>query len=287
MERASHFNLINIGYAEHHADWNYKDVVSPFTRIYLPVAGRAKIHLPRGSYDVEVGYLYIIPAYCMHHYECDGEFALYYIHLYEQEGATLSIGENYDFEHKICATQLDAILVERLLECNPDKCLRSYNPQRYDNYATFIGNLSISTHDAIHIQMESESILQILISHFVQFATPKSEKLDDHISKSLLYIRSNLSQTIEVAQLARMNHISVEYFTRKFTSQIGESPIKYIQTKRIQRAQLLLLNDHLPIKDVAYAVGFNDPSYFNRVFRAITGSTPKVYRAKFARQTSS
>ncbi len=75
MEKMLKFILVNIGYAEHHSDWNYKEVVSPFTRIYLPVEGRAKIHLPRGSYECELGYLYIIPAYCMHHYECDCEIA--------------------------------------------------------------------------------------------------------------------------------------------------------------------------------------------------------------------
>ncbi|MFI3281060.1 MAG: AraC family transcriptional regulator [Rikenellaceae bacterium] len=278
MESTIKFILINIGYAEHHADWNYQQVVSPFTRIYLPVAGRAKVHMPNGSYDVEPGYLYIIPAYCMHHYQCDSDFSLYYIHLYEEEDNHLTIGENYNFEHKIPATEIDNVVVKHLLACNPDKSLRSYNPQFYDNHTTFIGDISISTHDAPHLQMETESILRLLISHFVKYAKPKNEKLDDRIAKTLLYIRSNLANPIEVADLAKLSCVSVEYFTRKFTSQIGESPIKYIQTKRMQRAQLLLMVNTTHIKDVAYAVGFNDVSYFNRVFKKTVGCTPQEYR---------
>ncbi|MFR9504115.1 MAG: AraC family transcriptional regulator [Rikenellaceae bacterium] len=278
MERAIKFILINIGFAEHHADWNYKEVVSPFTRIYLPIAGRAKVHLPSGSYDVEAGYLYIIPAYCMHHYECDGDFSLYYIHLYEEEDNHLSIGENYNFEHKIPATQIDNILVKHLLECNPNKSLRSYNPKLYNNHSTFIGDISVTTHEAPHMQMETESILKILISHFVKYAKPKNDRLDDRIAKTLLYIRSNLANPIEVTELAKLSCVSVEYFTRKFTSQIGEPPIKYIQTKRIQRAQLLLMVKDMHIKDIAYAVGFNDASYFNRIFRKYVGCTPLEYR---------
>ncbi len=273
------FILTNIGYAEHHADWNYKGVVSPFTRIYLPIEGRAKIHLPRGrSYDVEPGYLYIIPAYCMHHYECDSDFSLYYIHFYEEHKRHLSIGENYTFMNKIPSTSIDRILVEHLLELNPGKRLRSYNPQFYNNHSTFIGDISISTHDAPEVQMESESVIKILISHFLRYAKPKNKNLDDRISKALLYIRSNLSQSIEVVKLAEMSCLSVEYFTRMFTREIGVSPMQYILNKRIERAQLLMMIDSSHIKDVAYIVGFNDVSYFNRVFRKLVGSTPQEYR---------
>ncbi|MFI3333332.1 MAG: AraC family transcriptional regulator [Rikenellaceae bacterium] len=278
MEGATKFILTNIGYAEHHADWNYKQVVSPFTRIYLPTSGSAKIHLPSGSYDVESGYLYIIPAYCMHHYECDGDFSLYYIHLYEEVGNHLSIGENYNFEHKIPATEIDHILVKHLLECNPDKGLINYNPQSYNSHSTLIDDISTSTHQAQHNKMETESILGILISHFIKYAKPKNEKLDDRIAKVLLYIRSNIAKPIEVTELANLSCISTEYFTRKFTTLIGQSPIQYIQTKRMQRAQLLLMVGSTHIKDVAYAVGFNDVSYFNRVFRKVVGSTPQEYR---------
>ncbi|MFI3318766.1 MAG: AraC family transcriptional regulator [Rikenellaceae bacterium] len=278
MAGVKNFILVNIGYAEHHADWNYRQVVSPFTRIYLPVDGRAKIHLPDGSYEVGSGYLYIIPAYCMHHYECDGDFSLYYIHLYEDDGGELSIGENYNFQHKIPALALDEILVKHLHELNPNKSLRNYNPQTYDNHTTFIGDLSSSTHDAPHLQMESESILKILISHFLKYATAKNEQLDDRIAKSLLYIRSNLDRPIEVCELAELCCVSVEYFIRKFTKQIGISPIKYIQTKRVQRAQLMMMVGGSHIKDIAYGVGFNDVSYFNRVFRKATGCTPQEYR---------
>ncbi len=280
MESSIKFILTNVGYAEHHADWNYKQVVSPFTRIYLPVEGRAKIHLPNGSYDVEAGYLYIIPAYYMHHYECDSDFSLYYIHLYEEEGKELTIGENYNFEHKIPALPIDTMLIQHLLEINPDKSLKSYNPQFYDNHSTLIGDISHSTHEQVYLQMETESILQLLISHFVRYAKPKNEALDDRIAKSLLYIRSNLANPLEVADLAKRSCVSIEYFTRFFTSQIGEPPIKYIQNKRIQRAQLLLMINSTHIKDIAYATGFNDVSYFNRVFKKIVGYTPLEYRVK-------
>lgn len=272
------FILTNIGLAHHHADWNYKEVVSPFTRIYLPVGGCAYIHLSDGSYRVEPGYLYIIPAYRMHHYECDEDFSLYYIHLYEEDANNLSIGENYNFQHKIPATTIDEVLVKYLYEMNPHKKLKSYNPKSYDDFNTFISDISSSTHDLPYQKMEIDSILKLLISHFIKYAKPKNEHLDNRIAKTLSYIRTNLANKLEVAELARMNFVSTEYFTRLFTEQIKESPIKYILTKRIQRAQLMLMVENIQVKDVAYAVGFNDISYFNRVFKRMVGTTPQEYK---------
>ncbi|MFI3286115.1 MAG: AraC family transcriptional regulator [Rikenellaceae bacterium] len=280
MKSAVKFILTNIGFAQHHADWNYKQVVSPFTRIYMPVLGHAKIHLPSGSYVVEPGYLYIIPAYYMHHYECDGEFSLYYIHLYEQVESGLTIGENYNFKHQIPCGSFDRVLIKELLSSHPGKSLLNYNPQFYNNHSTFVGDVSISSHDAEYIKMESDSILRILVSHFVRYASPRADLLDDRIANALLYIRTNLANPIEVTELAKVCCVSVEYFTRKFTQQIGESPLQYILTKRMQRAQLLLMVNRTHIKDIAYAVGFNDASYFNRMFRKATGCTPQEYRQK-------
>ncbi len=278
MDGAIKYILINVGFAEHDADWNYKQVVSPFTRIYMPTRGSARIHLPDGSYEVEPGYLYIIPAYCMHHYECDGPFSLYYIHLYEDEGSLSPIGENYNFKTQIPSTDIDKTLIEHLCHNNPDKSLKNYNPKFYNNHSTLIEDISGSAHKAFYEQMESDSILQLLISHFLAYAVSKSEEIDDRIAKSLVYIRRNLAQTLEVHSLAKMSCISTEHYIRKFTEQIGMTPLQYIQTKRIQRAQLILILKGISIKDVAYSVGFSDISYFNRVFKRLVGCTPQTYR---------
>lgn len=278
VEGLSQFILLNIGYAEHNADWNYKKVVSPFTRIYMVDKGRAKVHLPNKTIILVPGYLYIIPAYCMHNYECTEYFSLFYIHLYEEDITHPCIGENYDFQNQIPLTELDSSLIKHLLLINPNKYLRTYNPQKYDNYSFFIDNINIAKNDSLPVQIETGGILQILMSHFLKYAILKSNFIDGRIAKTLLYIRTNLDKPIEVIELAKMNCVSPEHFTRLFTSEVGESPIKYIQLKKIQRAQLLLTIKKMPVKDAAYAVGFNDVSYFNRVFKKIIGCTPKEYK---------
>ena len=58
--------LLNIGYAIHNADWNYKNVRSPFARIYLVKEGYARLHLPGNRIqDLRPNHLYMIPPFTM------------------------------------------------------------------------------------------------------------------------------------------------------------------------------------------------------------------------------
>ena len=75
--------MLNVGYATHHADWNWQKVSSPFIRIFYIEEGEAMLHLPETDVRLKPEHMYIIPAYTIHSYECHGVFKLYYIHMYE------------------------------------------------------------------------------------------------------------------------------------------------------------------------------------------------------------
>ena len=56
------------------------------------------------------------------------------------------------------------------------------------------------------------------------------------------------------------------------------TPLLYINKKRIEKAQLRLVTETTPIKEIAYQLGFEDQTYFNRIFKKSTGMTPTNYR---------
>ena len=70
-----HLLTLNVGFAKHIGDWNWKNVRSPFARLYYVTDGTAKIELPSGVYTLLPGHLYYIPAYTMHSYVCDSPFS--------------------------------------------------------------------------------------------------------------------------------------------------------------------------------------------------------------------
>lgn len=55
--------VLNVGLAVHNADWNWKNVNSPFMRIYYVTKGFAQIELPDGIYQLKVGHMYLIPSF--------------------------------------------------------------------------------------------------------------------------------------------------------------------------------------------------------------------------------
>lgn len=75
--------VLNVGLAVHNADWNWKNVNSPFTRLYYVTEGSAQIELPDGIYTLSPKHMYFIPAFTIHTNICKSNFVHYYLHIYE------------------------------------------------------------------------------------------------------------------------------------------------------------------------------------------------------------
>ena len=95
--------MLNVGYATHHADWNWQKVSSPFIRIFYIEEGEAMLHLPETDVRLKPEHMYIIPAYTIHSYECHGVFKLYYIHMYEGFKNELNLHETYELPTEVPA----------------------------------------------------------------------------------------------------------------------------------------------------------------------------------------
>lgn len=100
---------------------------------------------------------------------------------------------------------------------------------------------------------------------------------------------ASIQQALEIMehQFAHLNgieaiadtlHISHNHFTREFTRQTGTSPVKYLNTIRIQHALQLLRNTSLPIEAVATECGFSCGNYFAKSFKKYMNISPKQFR---------
>lgn len=98
--------------------------------------------------------------------------------------------------------------------------------------------------------------------------------------KAARYVRSNLTNTIRLADVAAHVGLSVNYFSRIFASEMGRSFVSYVTDARVERAKDLLRSTTLPITEIAAEVGIPDHSYFTKVFRANTGRTPTLFRQR-------
>ena len=94
------------------------------------------------------------------------------------------------------------------------------------------------------------------------------------------FIAANLAARFSLRDLARLCDLSERHFHRAFKASTSRTPLEYVTAQRIDRAKLLLASKSTTIAEVAFAVGFSNPSHFARAFSAATGVTPSVYRAR-------
>ena len=90
------------------------------------------------------------------------------------------------------------------------------------------------------------------------------------------------AQPLDVRSLARVAHVSPAHFSRQFRATFGETPHRYLQRRRIERAMELLRETDRPVTDVCFDVSFGSLGTFSRTFRAVVGESPSSYRARFA-----
>ncbi|MFV0536004.1 MAG: AraC family transcriptional regulator [Dysgonomonas sp.] len=275
--------LLNVGHSELNANWNWKGIYSPFARIYYVEKGEARTRIGGKSHLLKPDHLYLTPPFTLHDDECDSYFSLYYIHFYEKTLKKESIFDTHKFPIEIKANSLDLLLTERLLYINPDRYLRHYDPKLYDNPPTFSQYIADNNRMPMHSSIETQGILYQLISKFLETAEIKTSNRDIRVSKSLQYIHENINKEISVLNLSNIACLSEDHFIRLFRSEMGHTPLKYINLKKIEKAQLLLLTTEAPIRDIAFELSIDNISYFNRIFKQYTGKTPGEYRSEHNR----
>src|SRR4051812_47241650 len=90
------------------------------------------------------------------------------------------------------------------------------------------------------------------------------------------------AQPLDIATLARVAHVSAAHFIRTFRATFGETPHRYLQRRRVERAMAMLRQTDDSITDICMQVGFTSLGTFSRTFREIVGESPRSYRASSA-----
>ena len=113
---------------------------------------------------------------------------------------------------------------------------------------------------------------------------PESVRLTaDHqkqrpLQDAIHYIDLHFKEHIEQKDLAKRCGMTPFRFSRLFKQTYGVGFLEFVQRKRMEKAEELLNNSEMPITSIAYAVGFQDPSYFARTFKQHFGCCPSDYR---------
>ena len=92
------------------------------------------------------------------------------------------------------------------------------------------------------------------------------------------YMKVNLTQDVSILDLATLTSMSASHFSRSFKQSVGVAPYQYLIQQRVGRAKQLLKQQTISISDIALECGFANQTHLTKVFRQMTGITPKAYQ---------
>ncbi len=114
---------------------------------------------------------------------------------------------------------------------------------------------------------------------FASMARPRQHS-DAVISQIQTWLVDNYATPNPVSAMVERSRLAGRSFKRRFSAATGYTPVEYVQALRIEEAKQILETEDISIEEVAVTVGYEDPTFFRRLFRRRTGITPAQYRQR-------
>lgn len=226
------------------------------------VAGRGWVSIKGIKSVVKANQYFIIPAHEAHSYASDANnpWTIYWVH--------------YSGSHANHFLPTDGVVHN----------IPPSSTNRIDNRLTIfeemIQNLDMG------YSIDNLDYANICLAHFLasfcylkQFRQIRSKKDYDMTDLSILFMKNNIDQKLDLHTLAQEAGLSSSHYSLTFRHKTGKSPVDYLIQLRIQKSCQLLDHTALSIKEIAIRVGYDDAYYFSRIFKKLMGTSPKAYRA--------
>jgi AraC-like DNA-binding protein len=187
---------------------------------------------------------------------------------------------------EILAVHLTRPLLMELLEEAPASYVPSTGAESevlmkafFEQLAVYVQYPTLFTMELIRIKMR-ELVLLLLYTK----ALPHLDALLEELFKPRLVtlrhvVKAHVYENTSLEELAILCGRSLSAFKREFKAEYGCTPGRYLREKKIERASNMLQNSRATVSEIAYSLGFSDPSHFGKLFKQHFGKTPQNYRA--------
>ncbi len=231
--------------------WNYENVFSPYTRIYLPISGEGEIVSGGKTFEIKKGNIYVIPTMTGFSCKCDKRLDKFFAHvsLTTEGGADVFWG------------------VDRVLTIEDD-----------ENYLEKL--LALYESNSVNAVIETR---HLLLSALVKVTTANNvmlggiRKYSPIVKNAMDYINENLSAGLTVKEVAEKLFISVITLQKRFKRETLKPVGKYIDERLLTACAKELADGKLNIGEISDKYGFCDRFYFSRKFSEFYGVSPKRY----------
>jgi AraC-like DNA-binding protein len=261
--------------------WNFRNVISPFSRLWLILEGRATVRHHGRQFTLRPGQLHLVPPFTVHDCRCSGRLDHYHLHFVSRLPTGIDLLSLWDIAFQL-PTPPQALAYFRQLEgLYPDRKLPCFDPAR-EEYRRFPAMVEDGAREAEAVDgFEAKGILTLLLAPFLRsgaFHKGPHARATGQFLAVQQFIHAHMSERIALPDLARAAGLHPTYFSDRFQALVGMRPLEYLMRRRIERAQYLLLTSHASVKEVAVRVGIPDAGYFARAFHRRCGTSPTGYR---------
>ena len=233
-------------------------------------------------YDVNAGETLIIHPYQTHrsYKQCGEETYFHWLHFQTKEPFQFSsyptIQEKQESDedegHRFILPayqQLDDRDIPHVI-----KTLNDLESFRIDRYRT--SSMVSKTSSAIVGHLQQQQLFLDLLS---VIAVDRDLKPSDRSALIVMqYLKTNYAQYIKLSDVAELVHRHPTTLIRSFKSEYGVTPMKALNSIRIEKAKGLLLQTSLSCEAIAERVGFDSSSYFSKIFKKSTGLSPRAFK---------
>lgn len=266
--------------------WNFKNVISPFSRLWLVLGGQAVVRHHGRRFVLEPGSLHLVPPFTAHDCSCSRRLDHYHLHFVSRLPTGVDLFSLLDCQLQLPAPPETQAYFQRLETLYPERKLPCYDPAR-EEYRTFPAAAERDRHDiSVADWFETNGLLTLMLTPFFKTAQ-MHEGVHARVTRQFLavqeFIHRHIREPILLGDLARAANLHPTYFSDRFKKLVGVRPLEYLMRYRLERAQYLLLTGRAPVKQVADEVGIPDPAYFTRAFTRFWRVSPKQYRADHLR----
>lgn len=109
----------------------------------------------------------------------------------------------------------------------------------------------------------------------------RSDHGDAEIAGAQDWLQQHFSVANPVDEMIRLSRLAERTFKRRFAAATGVTPIEYVQRLRVEEAKRRLERTDVAVEEIGWRVGYEDPAFFRRLFKRITGISPGAYRKRF------
>lgn len=192
--------------------------------------------------------------------------------VFEETGLLQCMSENWSYlEVKQTVRQIMNILSEYVIR-----------EQGHQN----VGNLESYTEalDKITETLDFQ-VLKTLLDEALEYLVPEkkeiiSDSMKDIVCQAVCWIDEHYFEELSLISLAEKYHVESSYFSKMFRQITGENLILYITNKRMEKAKEYIAQGELSLSEIGFLVGYDDYTYFSRVFKKNTGLSPREYRGR-------